>query len=107
MCFSATHGSDFLVVSTETKGKMPEGIRRFQGDLNLSRTSILALSHLAHFEEGRKSRAGKAEQDVRNSLFCSPIFFFFNFLAIGHNVWDVSSLTRDQTRACCIGSLEP
>ena len=33
------------------------------------------------------------------------IFFFF-FLAALCSMWDLSSLTRDQTQAPCIGSME-
>ena len=32
--------------------------------------------------------------------------FSFSFLAVPRSMWDLSSLTRDQTRAPCIGSAE-
>ena len=34
------------------------------------------------------------------------ILFFHIFLAVPHGMWDLSSLTRDQTHAACIASLE-
>ena len=34
------------------------------------------------------------------------IFLFFPFLAVPRGIWDLSSLTRDQTHAPCIGSTE-
>ena len=38
--------------------------------------------------------------------FFSFSFFLNYFLAVLHGKWDLSSLTRDQTRALCIGSAE-
>ena len=45
--------------------------------------------------------------DVWFSLINSNIFlFFFYFLAMVHNMWDLHSLTRDRTWAPCTGSWE-
>ena len=52
------------------------------------------------------------EQYLTPTILCNPhiylVFFFFNiylFLFFGH-MWDLSSLTRDQTHAPCSGSTE-
>ena len=40
-------------------------------------------------------------------LICDNFFcLFFNFLAVPHGMRGLSSLTRDQTRAPCSGSVE-
>ena len=39
-----------------------------------------------------------------NTVFA--FFLFFKFLATSHGMWDLSSLTRDQTCAPCSGSAE-
>ena len=41
------------------------------------------------------------------SFFSSLFFFFFFFLAASHSLWDLSSLTRDQTCALAEKELSP
>ena len=61
----------------------------------------------------RACRAGSGEKGKLNvipflsiSLKKNSSFFFFNFLAMSHGMWDLSSLTRDQTCSPCFGSME-
>ena len=39
-------------------------------------------------------------------IFCFAWFYLFIFLAASHNMWDLRSLTRNQTPAPCSGSAE-
>ena len=55
-------------------------------------------------EENVRSR--KRRLPPTNSLILFFFFFLFFFLATPHGMWDLSSLTRDQTCAPCSGSTE-
>ena len=46
------------------------------------------------------------EPGMTQAVSLNIYLFIFNFLAVLHSMWDLSSLTRDQTRAPCSGSTE-
>ena len=79
------------------------------------RTASLASPELSTpallSEEGARSARGGLQVTFLSGdsvlIPAHPFFFLIFFLATLYGMWDLSSLTRDRTRAPCIGSTEP
>ena len=68
--------------------------------MNSSWKSILGLSDLLKLVFD-----GKSLSEPAFIFFKNTVFYLLLFLALPCNMWDLSSLTRDQTHASCSGSL--